>query len=76
MGAGRISVRIATGLSKPKAWYFIDRGEAVHFAESKMGRKGVAVDTTLMSSGQLATHQARDARAAALIEQIQREMKD
>ena len=35
-----------------------------------MGRKGVVVDTTLMSPDQLAAHKAREARAAAVIEKI------
>ena len=40
-----------------------------------MGRKGVVIDTTLMSPEQLAAHKAREARAAAVIEQITRETK-
>jgi hypothetical protein len=38
-----------------------------------MGRKGMVVDTTLMSPEQLAMHQLREARAAALLEEMQKE---
>lgn len=71
MDDGRISVRIAFGFSKPKARYFTDRNEAIHFAESKMGRRGMVVDTTLMTPKQLAAHKEREARAAALLEEMQ-----
>lgn len=72
MDDGRISVRVAAGLSKPKAKYFADRDEAIRFAESKMGRKGVVVDTTLMTPEQLAAHMEREARATASMEHIER----
>lgn len=58
-----------------KAKLFEDRDEAIRFAESNMGRKGVVVDTTLMSPEQLAAHKGRETRTAAMIEQITRETK-
>lgn len=72
MDDGRISVRVAAGLSKPKVKYFADRDEAIRFAESKIGRKGVVVDTTLMTPEQLAAHKEREVRAIASIEHIER----
>lgn len=75
MDDGHISVRVAAGISKPKTKLFEDRDEAIRFAESRMGRKGVVVDTTLMSPEQLAAHKARDARAAAMTEQITSETR-
>lgn len=76
MGDGRISVRIEAGISAPKKKMFDDRDEAIRFAESKMGRKGMVVDTTLMSPEQLAADKEREARAAALIEKIQQEAEE
>ena len=73
MDDGHVSVRVAAAISKPKTKLFEDRGQAIRFAESRMGRKGVVVDTTLMSPEQLGAHKAREARAAAVIEQITRE---
>lgn len=70
MDDGRIRVRVAAGISKPKTKIFEDRDQAIEFAESKMGRKGVVVDTTLMSPEQIGAHWAREAHAAAVIEQI------
>jgi hypothetical protein len=64
---GRISVRIYAGMSKPKTRLFPGRDEAVAFAESKMGRKGMVLDTTLMTAEQLEAHKAREARAEALL---------
>lgn len=66
---------MAAGISKPKTKLFEDRGEAIRFAESRMGRTGVVVDTTLLSPEQLAAHKAREARAAAMIEEITSETK-
>ncbi len=59
MDDGRVSIRIATGIGKPKARLSEDRDQAIRFAESHMGRKGVVADTTLMSPAQLATHKER-----------------
>jgi hypothetical protein len=73
---GKISVRVAAGISTPKTKIFGDRDEAIRFAESHMGRKGMVVDTTLMSPEQLAAHQLREARAAALLEEMQKERED
>ena len=64
---GRISVRIYAGMSKPKTRLFPGRDEAVAFAESKMGRKGMVLDTTLMTAEQLEAHKAREARAEAIL---------
>jgi hypothetical protein len=64
---GQISVRIYAGISKPKTRLFGDRDEAVKFAESRMGQKGMVLDTTLMSAEQLAAHNAREARAEAIV---------
>jgi hypothetical protein len=64
---GQISVRIYAGISKPKTRLFGDRDEAVKFAESRMGQKGMVLDTTLMSAEQLAAHKAREARAEAIV---------
>ncbi|MDE1905141.1 MAG: hypothetical protein KGH75_01640 [Rhodospirillales bacterium] len=54
-------------MSKPKSKLFADRDEAIAFAESKMGRTGMVVDTTLMSPEQLAEHKAREARTDAIL---------
>ncbi|MCB8882935.1 hypothetical protein ACELLULO517_21995 [Acidisoma cellulosilytica] len=67
MDDGRISVRVYAGVSKPKTRYFPDRNEAIAFAESKMGRKGMVLDTTLMTPEQLEAHKAREARAEAIM---------
>jgi len=75
MDDGHVSVRVAAGISKPKTKLFEDRGEAIRFAESRIGRKGVVIDTTIMSAEQLAAPKTREARAAAVIEQITRETK-
>ena len=75
MDDGRISVRVAAGISKAKTKLFQDRDEAIRFAESRMGRKGMVIDTTLMSAEQLAAHKTREARAAAVIEKTASETK-
>ena len=75
MDDGRISVRVAAGISKAKTKLFEGRDEAIRFAESNMGRKGVVVDTPLMSLEQLAAHRVGEARAVVVIEQITRETK-
>jgi hypothetical protein len=75
MDDGRISVQVAAGISKAKPKVFEDRDTAIRFAEARIGRTGVVVDTTLMSPEQLAAHRAREARAAVVIEQITRETK-
>jgi hypothetical protein len=54
-------------MSKPKTRYFPDRDEAAVFAESKMGRKGMVLDTTLMTAEQLEAHKAREARTEAIL---------
>ena len=76
MDDGHVSVRVAAAISKPKTKPFEDRGETIRFAASSMGRKGVVVDTTLMSPEQLAAHKAREARVAAAIDKITSETKD
>ena len=68
MDDGRISVRICAGLSQPKTKHFTDRDEAIKFAESKMGQKGMVLDTTLMTAQQLAAHKDREARTKAIWE--------
>jgi hypothetical protein len=37
------------------------------FAESRMGQKGMVLDTTLMSAEQLAAHKPREARSEAIV---------
>lgn len=64
---GRISVCVAAGISKPKTRYFENRDEAVRFAESRMGLKGMVVDTTLMTPEQLSAHKEREERAKAFV---------
>ena len=64
---GQISVRIYAGVSKPKTKLFHDRDQAVAFAESKMGRTGMVLDTTLMTAEQLAQQKARQERSEAII---------
>ncbi|MCB8877877.1 hypothetical protein [Acidisoma silvae] len=54
-------------MSKPKTRLFLDRDEAVAFAESKMGRKGMVLDTTLMTAEQLEAHKAREAWAEEIL---------
>ena len=54
-------------MSKPKTRLFLDRDEAVAFAESKMGRKGMVLDTTLMTAEHLEAHKAREARAEEIM---------
>ena len=76
MGDGRISVRIEAGISAPKKEMCDVRDEAIRFVESKVGSKGMVVGTTLMSPEQLAAHKEREVRAAALIEQIQKEAEE
>jgi hypothetical protein len=66
---------VAAGISTPKTRLFGERDEAIRFAESRMGRKGMIVDTTLMSAEQLAAHKKREARAAALLEEMQKEQE-
>lgn len=66
---------MAAGISMPKTKIFGDRDEAIRFAKSRMGRKGMIVDTTLMSPEQLAAHKLREARATALLEEMQKEQE-
>ena len=45
---GRISVRVRAGIRGDKT--FDDRDAAIAFAEGQMGRRGMVVDTTLMTA--------------------------
>lgn len=67
---GRITVRVCSGIREDKTRIFDDRGAAIAFAEGQMGRRGVVVDTTLMTPEQLAAHKEREARARQVIREM------
>jgi hypothetical protein len=58
---GRFKVRILSGIKGDKTSVFDEHSEANGFAISKLGRAGMIVDTTTMTSEQLAAHRARGA---------------
>lgn len=68
--AGGFTVRILSGARGDRTHKFTDRSEALASAESKMGRSGMIADTTLMTDEQLKAHQAREARARALLAEM------
>lgn len=67
---GRISVRVCTGIRGDKSRIFDDRVAAIAFAEGQMERRGVVVDTTLMTPEQFAAHKEREARASQVIREM------
>ncbi len=64
------TVRILSGARGDHTHGFTDRGEALAFAQSRMGRTGMIADTTLMTDEQLKAHRAREARARALLAEL------
>jgi len=70
---GRISVRVRAGIRGDKT--FDDRDAAIAFAEGQMGRRGMVVDTTLMTPEQLGARKAREAKARQVIREIDESAK-
>ena len=64
---GGFTVRVLSGLRGDRTYAFVEHAQAAAFADRKMGRNGMVLDTTTMTQAQLAEHRAREARAEALL---------
>lgn len=56
------------GIQPVREKAFSDRGEAESFANSKVSKRGYILSTLDMTPEQLAAHEARQARAKALMQ--------
>lgn len=61
----QFAVRVMTGIAGDKTTRFPEHVQAVAFAEQKMGRRGMILDSSQMTAEQLAAHRERQARIAA-----------
>jgi len=64
---GGFTVRVLSGLRGDRTYAFAEHAQGAAFAERKMGRARVLLDTTTITQAQLAEHRAREAHTAALL---------